>query len=282
MATTEAEFSPDYLLVGHVCRDVVRGRRRTGGTVLYAGLTAAKLGRRVAIVTACEAPAPTELRGMQVAVAPSGSTTTLEHEDSDQGRRLWVISKAASIDRAVVPEGWKSTPVVHLAPIVDEIEPKFGDLFPKSRVVATPQGWLRKCFEGAPVQPFPGRAQELHGTASMMVLSEEDLGGNLALAEMLAGGLEVLVVTAGAAGYRLYHEKRCEYFPAFPSREVDPIGAGDVFAAAYFIRVDETGDPRSSGRFAAMAAAMSVEGAATSRIPTRPQIEDRLEAARAA
>src|SRR5439155_24769893 len=43
---------PDYVLIGHVARDRFGERERVGGSVVYAGVAAARLGRRVGIVTA--------------------------------------------------------------------------------------------------------------------------------------------------------------------------------------------------------------------------------------
>ena len=60
--------------------------------------------------------------------------------------------------------------------------------------------------------------------------------------------------------------------------EVDSTGAGDVFAAAFFVRLDETGDPRASAGFASCAAGVSIEGVGVARIPDRGAVEARLHA----
>jgi hypothetical protein len=45
--------APDYLVVGHVTKDLLAGGAiRAGGTALYAGLTAQLLGALAALVTA--------------------------------------------------------------------------------------------------------------------------------------------------------------------------------------------------------------------------------------
>ncbi len=64
--------------------------------------------------------------------------------------------------------------------------------------------------------------------------------------------------------------------PAYQAAEVDPTGAGDVFAAAYLIALEECGDPFQAARFANATASLSIEGEATSAIPTRAQVEERL------
>jgi sugar/nucleoside kinase (ribokinase family) len=56
---------------------------------------------------------------------------------------------------------------------------------------------------------------------------------------------------------------------------VDPTGAGDAFAAAYLIALDEGADPWQAARFAAAAASFVVE-AVGSVTPERAAVERRL------
>jgi sugar/nucleoside kinase (ribokinase family) len=65
--------------------------------------------------------------------------------------------------------------------------------------------------------------------------------------------------------------------PAYPAGEVDATGAGDVFAAAYLVRLHETDDPLSAGLFASCAASISIEAPGLEGIPTRLQVEERLK-----
>jgi sugar/nucleoside kinase (ribokinase family) len=61
-------------------------------------------------------------------------------------------------------------------------------------------------------------------------------------------------------------------FPAPPQPEVDPTGAGDVFAAAFFINLYETNDPWASARFANQVAALSITRAGLAGVPTPDEI----------
>ena len=65
--------------------------------------------------------------------------------------------------------------------------------------------------------------------------------------------------------------------PALPRTEVDPTGAGDVFAAAFLVRYQETGDPLEAAAFGACAASCAVEGVGTSTLGDRAEVEQRLE-----
>ena len=55
--------------------------------------------------------------------------------------------------------------------------------------------------------------------------------------------------------------------PAAPATEVEPTGAGDVFAAAFLVRYNLTGDPFEAASYAAAAGALTVEAAGNSRRP---------------
>jgi sugar/nucleoside kinase (ribokinase family) len=109
-----------------------------------------------------------------------------------------------------------------------------------------------------------------------LVLSVEDIGGSTQLLDRLAQRVPIVVLTQGSRGYTLVVRGASRPFPAAPALELDPTGAGDVFAAAFFARLNETGDPEGSARFAAVTAAISVEGEEASRVPARAEVEARL------
>jgi sugar/nucleoside kinase (ribokinase family) len=118
-----------------------------------------------------------------------------------------------------------------------------------------------------------------------MVLSYEDLvpASDLAAASISSAGMRqaqalvaewartvpLLVVTRGAAGALLFQsEDQPRAFPGYPAREVDPTGAGDVFAAAFMAQLYRTGNPADAMDFANRVAACSVEGLGMGSIPT--------------
>ena len=63
--------------------------------------------------------------------------------------------------------------------------------------------------------------------------------------------------------------------PAAPAREVEPTGAGDVFAAAFLIRYNLTGDPFEAASYAAVAGALTVEAPGISGVPTAERLAGR-------
>ena len=63
-----------------------------------------------------------------------------------------------------------------------------------------------------------------------------------------------------------------------PATEVEPTGAGDVFAAAFLIRYNASGDPYEAAAYAAVAGALTVEADGIRGVPSRAALEARWRA----
>ena len=99
-------------------------------------------------------------------------------------------------------------------------------------------------------------------------------------AETWASGCLALVplvaLTRGWRGLTLLTRDTRQDVPGLPRPEVDPTGAGDVFAAAFLIRYHETGQPLEAAAFAACAASCVVEGPGLSALGDRGEIDRRM------
>jgi sugar/nucleoside kinase (ribokinase family) len=84
------------------------------------------------------------------------------------------------------------------------------------------------------------------------------------------------VVTEGAAGARVYWNGDVRRLRPPKMDEIDSTGAGDIFAAAFFIRLYLTRDPWESARFANQIAATSVTKRGLDGIPTSEEIQEYL------
>jgi sugar/nucleoside kinase (ribokinase family) len=157
------------------------------------------------------------------------------------------------------------------------------DVFPPQTLVgATPQGWLRAWDETGRVRAVPwASAERVLARIDVLVFSADDMGGDLALVRRYAEMARLAVVTENHRGCTVWHGGRQERFPAFEVEEVDPTGAGDVFAAAFLLRYGETRDVATAARFANCAASFAVEGTGTTALPTLEQVEARLRTGRA-
>lgn len=268
----EPHVLPDYVVIGHVTRDLQPdGSALPGGTALFAGLTAARLGRRVAIVTAGVDPADVRalVPGAQAQCQPSPATTTFVNRYVDGQRTQYVLAAAAPIDLGLVPAAWQRVPVVHLGPLTGEIAPAGLASFAPDWLCATPQGWLRRWnTDGLVTLAPPDAAAFAAVPLRVLVLSEgaeEECAAALIGQVLARGGL--VAVTRGARGSTLFYgDERCQV-PAYPVEEVDPTGAGDVYAAALFIRLAAGDAPPAAAAYASAAGALCVTGPGTSAIP---------------
>jgi 1D-myo-inositol 3-kinase len=279
---------PDYLVIGTITKDLVPGGYTVGGTVTYAAVTARRLGRQAAIVTSAgpELVLPPELDGVQVVRVPASATTTFRNVYVNGTRQQYISALAKPIGPDDIPPGWRQIPLVHLGPLAREIDESLVHEFPRSRVIATPQGWFRSWDETGYVTlgAWPG-AERLLPHLAALVLSDQDVCGDPTCIERYMTMTRTLVVTQGPGGATVYHQGTAQHFPTRPAREVDPTGAGDVFAAAFLIRLHETAlsplgeDPWEAARFANVVGSFSVEGPGTTAIPDREQVEAYLQQA---
>ncbi len=274
---------PDFLVVGHLVQDKVAGGYRLGGTAAYASLTAHRLGLRTAILT--RAAADLDLSSLppdiEVYRLPSPQTTVFENIYSGGHRTQYVWARAQAIAASDVPPELAAARIVLLGPVVAEVEDGVAQSFPQSLVAVGAQGWLRTfAADGRVGQLSPRQWQPrlLLRHARALFVSEEDLPP-AETEETLArwtAQVPILFFTLGYRGSRLWSDGRWQNVPAFPAREVDPTGAGDVFAAAFLARYLETDDVAQASLFAAAAAAVSVEAVGTAGAPSRAEVEERL------
>ncbi|MCX6029705.1 MAG: PfkB family carbohydrate kinase [Chloroflexi bacterium] len=286
----------DFLIIGHMTHDRTPDGFRLGGTVSYAAVTARRLGRQPAILTraalngllttAAEPDSPANvvalpgspLAGVSIHVLPSPVSTTFVNIYRDGQRTQVIEALAEPISPGNLPPAWAQVPVVLLGPLVREVPPAWVNAFPASLVGVTPQGWMRQWDATGRVRPARWEnAAEFLRRADVVILSREDVGSDETYLAALAAQARLMVVTDGWRGATLYHDGEHYHVPPRPTREVDPTGAGDVFAAAFMIRLAETRDPVVATRFANVVASMSVEAPGMDAIPYREQVDEWLE-----
>jgi sugar/nucleoside kinase (ribokinase family) len=268
----------DYLVIGHIACDLTPAGPRLGGTAAYAALTARALGLRVGVVTAWGAEVPLDLLdGIQVVNSAAEHSTTFENVYTPQGRHQVIHHIAPDLSFEDIPLPWQAAPIVHLGPIAGEAKSLADGKFPASMLGLTPQGWLRTWDGDGRVQlgPWP-EALPVLSKANAAVLSIEDVAGDEEQIEAMANACRVLAVTDGAAGARLYWNGDLRRFRALKLKEVDPTGAGDIFAAAFFWRFSVTHDPWAASRFATHLASYSVTRPGLEGIPNQAEIRSCL------
>jgi sugar/nucleoside kinase (ribokinase family) len=288
-----SEESPTFLAIGHVTRDLLPdGSFTLGGTVTFAALTAYHLGLAAGVVTCADetllADLPALLPPIALAARPAPVTTAFENSYHEGFRTQYLRARAPQLDLSDIPPAWLAAPIVLLAPLAQEIPPTLLRDLPRradSLLAATPQGWLRRWDADGRVWPTPWEnAEELLPLLDALILSHDDLlpfadNQRAAADAMLADWsrrVPLLVATDGRHGATLFEHGTTTRFPAYPATEVDPTGAGDVFAAAFLVHLYQHRDPHAAMNFANCVASLSVEAPGIAGIPTWEQIERRL------
>lgn len=252
----------DYLVIGHVTRDrLPDGRFTIGGTVAYAARTAQALGCRVGVLTSAtdDLNLSQAFEGISLSCVPSPVMTTFENRYTSSGRQQTVESVATRLSGSMLPPDWRQATIIHLGPVAQEVAPTLADQISPAFLGVTPQGWMRRWDEHGQVYPTAWEnGKSLLRRADAVVLSEEDVGGDERLLSDWAMQAKVLVVTRGARGCTVYADGVRTDLAAWPVVEVDSTGAGDIFAAVFFVLLQRNGDPWEAARRANCVAALSV------------------------
>ena len=267
----------DYLVIGHFSKDLTPEGSRIGGTAAYAALTARALGLRVGIVSSFNEKdiSLDAFADIPIIATPSKKTTTFDNIETPTGREQLLHEHAALIDFEHIPDVWRRAPIIHLAPIAQEMRYQLPQGFSPDLLGLTPQGWLRDWDEEGRVMPRKwSEAEASLNQASATVLSLEDVDDDEELIEALSLASRVLALTEGSEGARLYWNHDLRRFPASQQKNtIDTTGAGDIFAAAFFIRLHNTRDPWEAARFATCLASKSVTRQGLESIPATEEIQ---------
>jgi|CXWL01.1.fsa_nt_gi sugar/nucleoside kinase (ribokinase family) len=271
--------TPDFVVVGHVVRDVVAEGFRLGGSVTFAAAQAHRLGLSVGIVTRTGA----DLRPGEafdyaaIANTPSAMSTSFENVYAPTGRSQRLLAKADPIDPSSVPVAWLAAPVVLLGPVFHEVPAGFAREFATGSLVGvSAQGWLREVTAEGRVYHAPWRGEPFWAGASVVFASDEDLAGDEDELSRWTEQAPIVAVTRSTRGARVFAEGRWREMGAYPEVEVDATGAGDTFATGFLIRYQETGDANEAARFGAAAASLSVRGVGVEAMGDRAAIEVRM------
>jgi 1D-myo-inositol 3-kinase len=273
----------DLIVVGHVCQDMLPGGGLgLGGSVSYAATTGLQMGCRVGVVTSAGPglDLADTLPGAQIVCRRSASTTVFENIYQNGRRTQFLHRRADVITGADIPRRWRSAPMVYIGSIDQEIEPSVFRCFaPDALICVMPQGFFRR-WDDRGLVSFVEWAppEDVLRRIDVLVISELDVPDPERLVQDWQELVKIMVVTRADRGATVYRAGESCHYPARPTQQVDPTGAGDVFAAAYLIRFSETRDACESTRFANAAASFSIEKPGVSGIPVRDQVEAYLRA----
>jgi sugar/nucleoside kinase (ribokinase family) len=263
------------------------GSRRPGGGAFYSALQAARLGLRTLILTQ---GSPSEIEALlepyrnelELRILPAPATTTLLTSWPGGRRTQQVLAWAGPIAETIAVD----TQILHFAPVTREIPAAWRGR--ADFVGLTPQGLARTWDQGGAASgtivpsPLPGDRGSLEVLlprgCSAVVISEQE---RVACAPLLGAAADigaVIAITAGPGATSVQTpggECTRVQAPAVAEAHED-LGAGDVFAAAFFVALHEGLSPERAAAFAGVAAAIRVEGSGADAIGNRSAIEARL------
>lgn len=283
----------EYVTVGHVTVDVLEGDgvRRPGGGAFYSALQAARLGLRTLIVTQGARRELKELLApygeeLEFEIFAAEQTTTLETWGMGRERRQRVVAWAGAMSEAIEVD----TSILHLAAVARETPRSWrgGADF----VGMTPQGWTRAWDESGEMSHVALEQEALPERWDALAISEverrwcEELIASPAKradrAERLAqaggrppaGGARVIAVTAGSAPTTIVLGDGSETKVAVPTtvQPREDLGAGDVFAAAFFVALHEGRSAEDAAAYGNAAASVRVAGEGAGAIGDRAAI----------
>lgn len=274
--------SLDYLLIGHLTADLTPDGRYLGGTVSYAARTAHAFGLKVGILTsaAIDEPLLNELLPYaEIRSLPAAATSTFENIYTDTGRVQYVRGVAERIRPEHIPADWRDVPLVHLAPLTDEVDPQIAHLFPDATVLLTLQGWLRRWEADGQVKFKRWFDAEVLRSINIVVYSDQDTAEAPDMDAALIDATEHVVVTRAEHGGTYYNAGNETHYDTLQVEVVNPTGAGDVFAGALLsgLRVLD-GDMLAAINVAARLGAISVTRWALDGTPTPAEVKDAIAA----
>jgi ribokinase len=278
-----------FLAIGHVTRDEFPGETgwRLGGTATYTAAAAARLGASAALVTRVgpNERAVLEERcrslGIELCALQAEVTTTFAFRYEDGRRILRLRQRARGLRIEDVPEALRSSHAVLLGPVAHEIDRSLLGAFGHAATVVTAQGYLREWDADGAIHPRRWEdVAEVTANASAIVLSEEDIAGDLAEPRRWSsrGALHTpVIVTFAERGSLVIADGKETMVPAFHAdRVVDPTGAGDAFAAGLAIALAEGRPLLDAVRFAHAVASFAVEAVGTDGLADRATVEARI------
>lgn len=289
----QSSRTPEYLVIGHICADLhPEGKVVLGGTALYSALTAARLGWRTAVLTrgiygrevhGHMVPSLEQFADELSIIVQEADSTTMFVNTYNAGRRTQLLPHwAEPIDLRGLPPHWRNAKIIHLGPVAQEIDPRqTGGLTPEF-LGATPQGWMRNW-----PRPDGGKVTTSHlrlpaslvGSLDGIVVSDDEIADCRDTLEAV-GARRLGAVTMGDNGSKVIYGGKVDYVAAYKVDVADATGAGDTYAASFFIKAtDRSMSAVKAAQFASAVSAVSLTGVGVDGIPTAGEVDEFLKTA---
>ena len=265
------------LVVGHVTHDRVADGFTPGGSAYYTAQTWRALGADSRVITCVgtDFAAKDAFDGVPAVVRRAGRTTVFRnHYPADGPRAQWVDAVAPSVAPELLPGAWRQPDVLLLAPVFGEVDLSMWRERARPGILAIAvQGWVRtaepRCVgdtRRVVSRVWRPRSKDLDAV-NVALLSDEDLRGQPTLLDRLTARVPLVVRTHGVRGCELLRKGTSTVIGAYATREVDPTGAGDTFAAGFLLGLADGKGPEDAAHMGAAAASIIVESHGGKALP---------------
>ena len=263
----------EYLCIGHLTEDLTPDGICLGGTVAYSSLTANAFRQNSGVFTSFTSKdLPEPLTGIESWIQKTNQLVRFRNQYDGKQRIQFVTQTTPPLSIVDPPKALFSAKIVHFGPILNDFDPGFVHQFDHCYKGITPQGWLRENRNGQVFSKSWETLQTILPAANAVIISKEDIGYNQQTIDAMAKLCRILVVTEAFHGATVYAGNESRHFQAPSKIEIDPTGAGDIFAAAFFILNANGYSPWQAGETATQIASISVTRKGLGSIPTREEI----------
>ena len=276
----------DLVGVGNPVYDsIITPFSKTDGRVLSgcstnACLAARKLGLTKVGLVGCIGPefkekfgAEMSAFGIEVSADTSGKGTGGFHlvYDEKGDRTLDVLGVAGRITPKSLPERFLQTRFMIIGPILGEVDRELVEFLrssTSSKLFLDPQGLIRSIGSDNRIAHNCDRNEftKIAGQVDFIKPNEHEsktiTGENdpeLSLGRLREMGAPVPIVTLAERGSLLLDNAKIRRIPAYPTRAIDPTGAGDVYAGSFITHYSRVGNLAEASLYASAAASIKVE-----------------------
>lgn len=270
----------DYLCIGHVCQDIIKDGLTLGGSASYCSITAKLLNRKVGVLTSFSKDFRflPSFQDISIHNKKASKTTIFENVYHPTHRTQYIFERADTILLKDLPSTLKNVGLVHLAPIADEVDFALKNAFhPDTIIAATPQGWMRQWDEKTrEISPKIMDWNLLNGI-DILILSDEDIAGYEHLFPNIVEQTKIVVLTRGERPATVYFDEKQLDFPGYPTKVIDPTGAGDTFATGFLVKYLATKDITQAMAYGHVVASFCIEAKGLEGLKNLEKVEARFK-----
>jgi len=268
----------DILSIGNITQDIIKldGNEyySLGGTSFYAYMVAQKLGYDLRIISEISNKINYEkyLDAKKLFFQKTDNHTIFENKYAGRVREQSIISKPGkiSVNRFKNILSTLNPKIVFYCPVLNEIEPKFFNIFNQSIKVCNLQGFVRKVYKGE-IRSIDKLPDINFKNFDSVILSEIDASFENAL--KISKDSNIVCYTMGSKGVKIISNGKVKHIDTIKIDYIDETGAGDVWGASFIIFYYlMKKNLYESAALSNISASLSVEGYSHKKIPTYNEI----------